>query len=625
MKISEIMELSTAQESPSKRPHHKRNASSKSNIFKALVSPKTRLDEREATTQRSSRIADPLMLSPDHPHATKARPLGERQGNVQSPPSSPSKRRQKSIAVSKTSHDLLASQKLNDTSTGGLAKAKKSKSSTNLAGMFSRMNRSSKDLVTKDEKDKENATPPTSADGPTKPPIWAQYNTTASSNSRPSTRASQSSVNVQDEIARYTPQIYSPSKQRNFDGSSEQPQLRPTLDNRPRSMYITGSDLADVVGRSTSGEGSRKAGRRSEDLERSKIRRDYNCSSDDRSAHLDRTIPDRKISGGSAEQPPAIERLNVGKRGGRVMAAVAALQGKSKFQPAKEEKEIELDPKAVDQAFEAVLTSRNVPEPMRQKMRSLTLRVKADFVRQDQEASKTTISSSQANQEHAESSAVPSSPVKTTTWPKDDKNTDDDSKATKRSRARSRTFTFSKSDKKGEASPSKKQRSHSRGRSTSRHDTSPTTPTTSRTSSESRRHGPTSMIPLDYITYLRKNQDPVTIEVGRLHKLRILLRNETVTWVDSFVSLGGMGEIVQLLHRIMAMEWREEHEDQLLHETLRCLKGLCTTERAMTELETVADELFPALLGMLYDDEKKGPAEYITRTVITIVLCKLTF
>jgi vacuolar protein sorting-associated protein 13A/C len=29
----------------------------------------------------------------------------------------------------------------------------------------------------------------------------------------------------------------------------------------------------------------------------------------------------------------------------------------------------------------------------------------------------------------------------------------------------------------------------------------------------------------------------------------------------------------------LAMEWREEHEDQLLHETLLCLKGLCTTER----------------------------------------------
>ena len=108
-----------------------------------------------------------------------------------------------------------------------------------------------------------------------------------------------------------------------------------------------------------------------------------------------------------------------------------------------------------------------------------------------------------------------------------------------------------------------------------------------------------------------------------MHKLRILLRNETVAWVDSFLSLGGMTEIVALLHRIMAMEWREEHEDQLLHETLLCLKGLCTAERAIGELDKVADELFPALLGMLYDDEKKGPAEYSTRAIVITVLCEL--
>lgn len=136
-----------------------------------------------------------------------------------------------------------------------------------------------------------------------------------------------------------------------------------------------------------------------------------------------------------------------------------------------------------------------------------------------------------------------------------------------------------------------------------------------------RKSGPAAN-PSDYISYLRGNQDPSKVEVGRLHKLRILLRNETVAWVDSFISQQGMAEIVGLLNRIMAIEWREEHEDQLLHETLLCLKGLCTTERAMSELDQVADALFPALLMMLFDDEKKGPAEYSTRTIIINVLCK---
>jgi hypothetical protein len=129
-------------------------------------------------------------------------------------------------------------------------------------------------------------------------------------------------------------------------------------------------------------------------------------------------------------------------------------------------------------------------------------------------------------------------------------------------------------------------------------------------------------VPSDYITYLRNNKDPVQVEVGRLHKLRILLRNETVAWVDGFLSLGGMTEIVGLLHRTLEIEWREEHEDQLLHEALLCLKGVCTTERAMSEFEKVADSLFPALIGMLFDDEKKGPAEYGTRGIVITVLCE---
>lgn len=124
------------------------------------------------------------------------------------------------------------------------------------------------------------------------------------------------------------------------------------------------------------------------------------------------------------------------------------------------------------------------------------------------------------------------------------------------------------------------------------------------------------------MTYLRKVSDPTEVEVGRLHKLRLLLRNETVAWVDRFISLGGMAEVVELLHRIMTVEWREEHEDQLLHEALLCLKGLCTTEVALARLEDMADSLFVSLIALLFDEEKKGPSEFNTRSIIINVLCK---
>ena len=605
---------------PPQRPQHRRNASSKSNILRALVSPKSRSNDSDAISspsRRNERTQTVPLLPPDHPHSAKSKVLGERQSNVQSPPSSPSKSRQKSVAASKTSNHLRTTQspkKSRDVS----ASPKKSKSSTNLSAVFAKMNRSSKDLTQPVQKDKENTTPPSSSSGPLETPIWVQYASGAKQNSRPSTGDSNKCDYTNEQIAKYTPTEYSPSKQRNFNGSFEQPQLRPTLAKRPQSAFFA-VDVIGALGRRVSGGRAEIVGRKSEDLERRKR------VSVDNAYSMDPNAVDRKTSGSSTEQAPLKERLTIAKRGGRVMAAVAAFQGKSKDPSSKEE--ATLDPKAVDRAFEAVLDSRNVPEPMRQKMRSLTLRVKADFVKQDQQASKTAKSSPIGPAEGGNAKSMSSPTKATNSSPTDDGKNDEESKSTKRSRPRSRTFTFSKGDKRGaDASPSKRQRPQSKSQATSTH--SPTesskrnssTPNTPRTSLDKGRAATT--VPADYIAYLKENQNPVHIEVGRLHKLRILLRNETVAWVDSFISLGGMSEIVALLHRIMAVEWREEHEDQLLHETLLCLKGLCTTGRAMVELEKVADGLFPALLGMLYDEEKKGPAEYSTRTIVTTVLCK---
>ena len=68
----------------------------------------------------------------------------------------------------------------------------------------------------------------------------------------------------------------------------------------------------------------------------------------------------------------------------------------------------------------------------------------------------------------------------------------------------------------------------------------------------------------------------------------------------------------------------EEHEDNLLHEALLCLKGLCTTDLALQKLREIADVLFPALIGMLFDEEHKGPSEFTTRQIIINLLCMYT-
>lgn len=58
----------------------------------------------------------------------------------------------------------------------------------------------------------------------------------------------------------------------------------------------------------------------------------------------------------------------------------------------------------------------------------------------------------------------------------------------------------------------------------------------------------------------------------------------------------------------------------MLNENLLCLKGLTTTAKAMEYLNAVQADLFPKLLHMLFDPERKGPSEFTTRNIITSVL-----
>lgn len=52
------------------------------------------------------------------------------------------------------------------------------------------------------------------------------------------------------------------------------------------------------------------------------------------------------------------------------------------------------------------------------------------------------------------------------------------------------------------------------------------------------------------------------------------------------------------------------------------MKALCTTALALRRLQEIQASLFPALLGMLFDKERKGPSEFTTRGIITSLICK---
>ncbi|KAI1155123.1 armadillo-type protein [Nemania diffusa] len=266
-----------------------------------------------------------------------------------------------------------------------------------------------------------------------------------------------------------------------------------------------------------------------------------------------------------------------------------------------------LDPKDIDKHLEAMLDRRNIPENQRYKMRNLANTIKMEFIRQDWAESKG-INSARPESHDSDNSIT---------------GTQD---REKRSRGRSFTLSRNPGKKSDSRSPTKKPKGegtlgrHFRSRSTE--SLASERPSSSGSNSASGIFSKMKLQqgPIDYVNYLRKVQRPELVEVGKLHKLRLLLRNETVAWTEDFIRQGGMQEIVGLLYRIIEVEWREEHEDALLHENLLCLKALCTIGLALQYLHSIQATLFPALLNMLFDPEKKGPSEFTTRNVITSIL-----
>lgn len=535
------------------------------------------------------------MLPPDHPHTRQH--LKEESGNGERIRPSPKKsveahkkentafglhQRTKSWTSLKTpaEKEKVKSPKKKPEKTGEKS-IKKSKSSTSLSALLSRPRSSKgtkKEERSQHEYDKENETPPGSAG--IAPPIWAQF-----ASQGPPELTSTIKVplndrkNVHEEIALYTPQAYSPSMQHNFD-PSQQPTLskRPEFKPRPKSECLSTSTsfIETLSGARRSGHDETQntevyqgqEGHTSEDRARQ-------CASDNQKAGRKSSSEQRQCGDESSSSGTA-----VAKRGSRVMAAVAAFNGKTKAlpkEPAHETTITELDPNTIETAFEILLVgiscqfsrniltrdqeARNVPQNTRDKMRSLDTSIKADFIKQDKTSSGSVSSAEGLALQFSRPAA--GKRAKTDDGIKDHAEESRDVEITgspKKSRPRSRTFTFSK----GDQSPSKKQKaerpaSHQRNKSGDIASSASAKPMTSTGTTQglaffSKASKPAA--PEDFIMYLREVQKPQLVDVSRIHKLRQLLRNETVGWVDAFISQDGMTGLVQLLYRTIKVEWR---------------------------------------------------------------------
>lgn len=229
-------------------------------------------------------------------------------------------------------------------------KLKKSKSSKSLSAMLSKPKpiQCSPKKENSLPEEKENETPPSSSGG-APPPIWAQFTQQRATESTKITQVPlHDSWDMGKEMCFYTPQEYSPSKGRSF---VDPPKLsnRPGSKPRPKSLVISPGLATPLTGALS------KLAKASGSLEgkESQSRQDDGNKGGYLSGKPSKVLSSR--SNDEAQRPTKDEAgLNVAKRGSRVMAAVAAWNGKSK-EPLPEQKEVKEEPVNVESAFEKML------------------------------------------------------------------------------------------------------------------------------------------------------------------------------------------------------------------------------------------------------------------------------
>ncbi|CAK5268292.1 unnamed protein product [Mycena citricolor] len=117
-------------------------------------------------------------------------------------------------------------------------------------------------------------------------------------------------------------------------------------------------------------------------------------------------------------------------------------------------------------------------------------------------------------------------------------------------------------------------------------------------------------------------QSSTELDIEVVKKLRLMLRNESASWSEEFLSLGGYSALLTRLNEILEVEWREEqHGDQILHELLRCFKALSTSAIGCFALRSSCPTPFAQLVKLLFSDKK--PGDVSTRQIIVDLLLVL--
>ncbi|KAF6759877.1 armadillo-type protein [Ephemerocybe angulata] len=130
-----------------------------------------------------------------------------------------------------------------------------------------------------------------------------------------------------------------------------------------------------------------------------------------------------------------------------------------------------------------------------------------------------------------------------------------------------------------------------------------------------------NLSPMRFCSILQ-GQSSLQIDIEDIKKLRLMLRNESASWTEEFYSLGGYSALLTRLNEVLEVEWREEqHDDQALHELLRCFKALSTSAIGCFALRSSSPTPYAQLITLLYSDKK--PGDVATRQLIVDLLLLL--
>ncbi|KAL0953243.1 hypothetical protein HGRIS_004496 [Hohenbuehelia grisea] len=146
--------------------------------------------------------------------------------------------------------------------------------------------------------------------------------------------------------------------------------------------------------------------------------------------------------------------------------------------------------------------------------------------------------------------------------------------------------------------------------------------TGARLSKDKSATGPSKGISATKFFSILSGTSSLQLDVEMIKKLRLLLRNESASWTHEFLGLGGYSALLTRLNELLEVEWREEqHDDQVLHELLRCVKALTTSSIGCVALRSSCPTPFAQLISLLYSDKK--PGDVATRQLIVDLLLLL--